>query len=162
VIGTSLVTRNVLAELAPGKAFMPGSGLWVDGAGLGRGVLVAPQSDCGVCVELETGGKIVLRETNATVDHDEPTQTAALSPLAPSIADALREAPVVLRVELGSVSLPAQQWAELGVGDIVETGKPIGSTVVLRVAGQALAEGELINIDGELGVRITRLLTEDA
>jgi flagellar motor switch/type III secretory pathway protein FliN len=161
VIGTSLVTRDVLAELAPGKAFLSGSGLWVNAARVGYGVLIAPCSDRGVRIELEPGDKIVLRGANVTLDHDEPTQTVALLPQVPSIADALRDAPVVLRVELGAVSLPAQQWAELRVGDIVETGKPLGSTVVLRVAGQALAEGELLNIDGELGVRITRLLTED-
>ena len=66
--------------------------------------------------------------------------------------------PLVLRVELGSVSLPARQWALLRKGDILETGQPLGSEVTLRVAGKAIAQGELLNVEGELGVRITKLL----
>jgi flagellar motor switch/type III secretory pathway protein FliN len=162
VIGTSLATRDVLAELAPDKAFLPGSGLWVDDNALGRGVLVAPLSDRGVGVELAPGGKIVLRDTNVTLAPDEVTSTVAMSPEAQSVSQALRDAPVVVRIELAAVSLPAQHWAELRIGDIVETGKPLGTEVVLRVAGQALAKGELLNIDGELGVRITKLLAEEA
>jgi flagellar motor switch/type III secretory pathway protein FliN len=162
VVGTSLVTRDVLAELAPGKAFLSGSGLWVDVAGVGHGVLTAPLTERGIAVDLEPRGRIVLREANATLDHDKPASTEAMPPAAASIGQALCDAPVVLRIELGAVSLPARQWAELRVGDIIETGKPLGTEVTLRIAGQALAQGELLNIDGELGVRITKLQSEEA
>jgi flagellar motor switch/type III secretory pathway protein FliN len=161
VVGTSLVTREVLAELAPGKAFLSGSGLWVDGAGAGRGVLTAPLGEHGIAVDLEPQGRIVLRDANVTLDHDKSASAEATPPEAASIGQALCDAPVVLRIELGAVSLPARQWAELRVGDIIETGKPLGTEVTLRVAGQALAQGELLNIDGELGVRITKLLSEE-
>lgn len=160
VVGTSLVTRDVLAELAPAKAFLSGSGLWVDDAGAGHGVLAAPSSERGIAVDLEPHGRIVLRDVNATLDHDKSASAEATPPHAASIGQVLCDAPVVLRIELGVVSLPARQWAELRVGDIVETGKPLGTEVTLRVGGQALAQGELLNIDGELGVRITKLLSE--
>lgn len=162
VVGTSLVTREVLAQLAPGKGFLSGTGLWVDGAGAGQGVLTAPLNEHGIAVDLEPHGRIVLRDVNATLDHDKSTSAEATPPEAASIGQALCDAPVVLRIELGAVSLPARQWAELRVGDIIETGKPLGTEVTLRVAGQALAQGELLNIDGELGVRITKLVSEEA
>jgi len=161
VVGTSLVTRDVLAELAPGTAFLSGSGLWVDVAGAGRGVLTAPMSERGIAVDLEPQGRIVLRDVNATLDHDKSASVEATPPEVASIGQALCDAPVVLRIELGAVSLPARQWAELRIGDIIETGKPLGTEVTLRVAGQALARGELLDIDGELGVRITKLLSEE-
>jgi flagellar motor switch/type III secretory pathway protein FliN len=161
VVGTSLVTREVLAELVPGKAFLSGSGLWVDVAGTGRGVLTAPLSEQGIAVDLEPQGRIVLRDANVTLDHDKSASAEATPPEAASIGQALCDAPVVLRIELGAVSLPARQWAELRVGDIIETGKPLGTEVTLRVAGQALAQGDLLNVDGELGVRITKLLSEE-
>lgn len=161
VIGTSLVRRDDLAKLAPGTGFLPGSGLWVDECGHGRAVLIAPSSDCGIGIELAPGGKIVLREVNVTLNPDEPTSTVATPSASASAAGAVSDAPVVVRVELAAVSLPAQQWAQLRAGDILETGKPLGTEVTLRVAGQALAKGELLNIDGELGVRITKLLTEE-
>jgi flagellar motor switch/type III secretory pathway protein FliN len=162
VVGTSLVTRDVLAELAPGKAFLTGSGLWVDADRVGHGLLIAPLSDRGLAVDLEPGARIVLRDGGIALNHDHSAPTETLSAEVSSIADTVYEAPVVLRVELGTVSLPAKQWSELRVGDIVETGQPLGTEVTLRVAGQALARGELLNIDGELGVRITKLLTGES
>jgi flagellar motor switch/type III secretory pathway protein FliN len=162
VVGTSLVTRDVLAELAPGKAFLAGSGLWVDITRAGRGVLAAPLSDRGIAVDLEPRGKFVLGEANVTLDHDKPASTEAMPLEASSIGQLLSDAPVVMRIELGAVTLPARQWAELRAGDIIETGKPLGTEVTLRVAGQALAQGELLNVDGEIGVRITKILSEEA
>ncbi len=161
VVGTSLVMRAVLDELAPGKAFLTGTGLWVDADRVGRGLLVAPQSERGIAVELEQGAKIVLRDAGVPLNHEHSAPTEAIPAEIQSIADAVREAPVVLRVELGTVSLPAKQWGELRAGDIIETGQPLGTEVTLRVAGQALARGELLNIEGELGVRITKLLVGD-
>ena len=63
-------------------------------------------------------------------------------------------APVVVRVEIGSVTLPASEWAALRKGDVIETGHRITEPVVLRAGGQEIARGELVNVDGEVGVRI--------
>jgi flagellar motor switch/type III secretory pathway protein FliN len=68
------------------------------------------------------------------------------------------EADVVVRVEVGSVTLTAREWAELGPGDVIETGVRLTEPVVLRVAGREVARGELVNVDGELGVKISEIL----
>jgi len=100
----------------------------------------------------------VLGEQAVTLNHDDPNPNTTSNGEVKDLTDTLFEAPVVLRVELGSVSLPARQWALLRKGDILETGQPLGSEVTLRVAGKAIAQGELLNVEGELGVRITKLL----
>jgi flagellar motor switch/type III secretory pathway protein FliN len=156
VVGESLVRRDELARLAPGTAFLTGAGLWVDDSRVGRGVLIAPNSEAGIAVTLQPGGKIVLGDQAVTLNHDDANPKTASD--ATNLTETLLEAPVVLRVELGTVSLPAKQWAMLRAGDIIETGQPLSSEVTLRVAGQVLAKGELLNVEGELGVRITKLL----
>ena len=61
-----------------------------------------------------------------------------------------------LRVEVASVTLAARAWAALQPGDVVSLGRPLGDPVVLRVAGREIARGDLVDVDGELGVRIVR------
>jgi len=77
-----------------------------------------------------------------------------------TLTDAVLEAPVVVRVELAQVSMPASDWAKLRPGDVIETGQRLAEPVVLRVAGRAVARGELVDVDGELGVRIRELVGE--
>ncbi len=66
----------------------------------------------------------------------------------------LGSAPISLRLELGSVELTAREWASLSAGAVLSTGLPIGARVVLRAGSVAVATGELVNVEGELGVRI--------
>jgi flagellar motor switch/type III secretory pathway protein FliN len=67
-------------------------------------------------------------------------------------------APVVVHVEVGSVTLTARQWAEVRPGDVLETGVTVGGPVVLRALGREIARGELVDVDGEIGVRIQEVL----
>lgn len=160
VIGASLIGRDEFAKLGPRTAFLAGAGMWVDQARTGRAVLVAPLSERGIEVQLRPDRKIVLGERAVTINHDG-ANPAASSDATQTLAETLFEAPLVVRVEMGSVSLPAKDWARLRPGDILETGQRIGSDVTLRVAGKAIAMGELLNVEGELGVRITKLLVGD-
>ena len=69
--------------------------------------------------------------------------------------EVLQDAPLVVRVELGTVEMTARDWAALGPGDVVAIGRKIGDGVVLRVGGVEIARGELVMLDGEMAVRIT-------
>jgi flagellar motor switch/type III secretory pathway protein FliN len=158
VVGESLIHRDELALLGPGMAFLTGTGLWIDEAQIGRAALVAPHSERGIEVQLRPDRKIVLGERAVTINHDSPKPAATSTE---TLVDTLFEAPVVVRVEMGTVSLPAKDWAHLRPGDILETGQPLGADVTLRVAGKVVAKGELLNVEGELGVRITKLLVGD-
>ena len=70
--------------------------------------------------------------------------------------EALEDAPVVVRVELGVVELPAREWAALADGDVLTLGRKLGDLVVLRVGGVEVARGELVQVEGEYGIRIRR------
>ena len=71
-----------------------------------------------------------------------------------ALVEAVGEIPVVVRVEVGSVQLLAREWAALGPGDVLTVGRKIAEPVVLRVAGVEVARGELVDVEGDVGVRI--------
>jgi type III secretion system YscQ/HrcQ family protein len=108
------------------------------------------------------GGKLCLAgETNMSYDGPVASKQAAGSESrqgsqdAPA-ADVVMDAPVVVHLELGGVTLSAQSWLGLRVGDVVCSDLPVGRPVTLRVADRAVAEGELVSVDGQVGVRIQR------
>lgn len=76
-----------------------------------------------------------------------------------SAAQSALDAPLVIRVELGSVTLSAREWAELQAGDVIETSQRVSEPVVLRCAGREVARGELVEVEGQVGVRITEMVS---
>ncbi|GAC1353049.1 MAG: hypothetical protein NVSMB1_22250 [Polyangiales bacterium] len=95
-----------------------------------------------------------------TDDGGATTELARFTPREGSsaIAEVIAEMPVLVRVEVGSVTLPARDWASLGVGDVVVLDTAVGDAVVLRIAGKEMGRGELVDVDGNLGVRLTERL----
>lgn len=67
------------------------------------------------------------------------------------------DVPVTLTVELGRINLPLRRLAELRPGDVVELGRHAREPVELTSGGRLVARGELVQVDTELGVRITSL-----
>ena len=70
------------------------------------------------------------------------------------LAEALAEAPLHVRIEAGSVTMPARAWAAMGPGDVVVLDRRIGEPFTVRIGGREVARGELVDVDGALGVRI--------
>lgn len=70
---------------------------------------------------------------------------------------ALGDAPVEVSVELARVRLTLAELRALRVGEIVASGTPIGEHVRLRVGDVVIGEGELVEIEGEVGVRVKAL-----
>jgi len=161
VAARSLASRAELAELAPGAAWMPGDGWWIDASGTGYGALAGPAAENGCGVTFPPGGGIVLRGDSIALGADA-TMAESDDTGVDALGEAALDAPVVVRVEIGAVTLSARKWAELAPGDVIETGQRIGEPVVLRVAGRELARGELVNVEGELGVRIRELSGESS
>ena len=158
VVGLGLAERTQLADFQPGNAWFPGAGLWLASNGSGRGALAASNQDHGLSVELSPDGRIVLRGESVQlfVEAGE-LMTDSAKPEA-SLADAVLDSPVVVRVEIGAVSMTAREWAELSPGDVIEAGRRIAEPVVLRIAGREVARGELVSLEGELGIRIRELV----
>lgn len=158
VVGLGLAERAQLSDFVPGNAWFPGAGLWLDAHGAGRAVLAAPNQDWGIAAELSRDGKIVLRGESVQLSADAgELMTDSAKPEA-SLAEAVLDSPVVVRVEVGALSMTAREWAELAPGDVIEAGRRIAEPVVLRIAGREVARGELVNLEGELGIRIRELI----
>jgi flagellar motor switch/type III secretory pathway protein FliN len=82
--------------------------------------------------------------------------TVAIGYSARSMAQ-LDDAHVELSVGLGTTQLSLRQVVELAVGQVVPLGRPLAGPFEIRAAGKLVGKGELVDVEGELGVRITSL-----
>lgn len=66
----------------------------------------------------------------------------------------VKDAPIELCVELVRFTMRLEDLLGLRVGEVLETGRAVGEHVVLTANGRAVARGELVDIEGDIGVRI--------
>jgi type III secretion system YscQ/HrcQ family protein len=71
---------------------------------------------------------------------------------------ALAAAPIEIVAELARITLRGEEVLGLAPGVVLTVTADRRRAVLLRAGGEIWAEGELVNVDGELGVRVTRLL----
>jgi type III secretion protein Q len=65
-----------------------------------------------------------------------------------------------LTVTLGTLRLSLRQLSELAVGQVVSLGRPLQGPFELRADGRIIGTGELVDVDGALGVRVLSLVGE--
>lgn len=75
---------------------------------------------------------------------------------------ALKGLKVPVEVVLGGNMLSVEELSLLGEGSIVELDAIAGEAVQFRAAGELVARGEVVVIDENFGIRITRLETGEA
>lgn len=86
----------------------------------------------------------------------------------PALAPPLDEAasfdaiPVRLSFDLGEISLTLAELRALQPGQAIQLGHPLASAVRIRVNGALIGEGELVEIDGLLGVSVRQLFAAAA
>ena len=68
------------------------------------------------------------------------------------------DVPVQVVAVLGKRSFNMQDLMKFHVGQVVDLYRPANETVDLVVGGKLIAKGELVSIDGKLGVRIVKLV----
>jgi flagellar motor switch/type III secretory pathway protein FliN len=128
----------------------------LNGEWTGTGWLAEPASDAGARIELVAGRSIVLRGGPELLSPSAMTDPDA----GEALVTAIGEVPVLVRVEMGEATLTAREWASLSRGDVLTLGRRVGDRVLLRVGGVPVARGELVEVDGEVGVRIAERLGE--
>ena len=148
VIAIAPMAPSALASLRTADCWLPGAGCQVDTGLAGKALLVAPMAERGISVQLMPDGQLMLGDGEAVPQDAEDME----------ISEVALEAPIVVRVEVGAVQMLAREWAELQPGDVVQTRNRIAGPAVLRVAGREVARGELVNVDGQVGVRIRELI----
>ena len=72
-------------------------------------------------------------------------------PMDETLAD---DASLDVAVAVGDLRLSVRALLELAPGQVLELGKPLGSQVELRVGSRVVARGELVDVDGGVGVRV--------
>ncbi len=70
----------------------------------------------------------------------------------------LRELPVQVTCEIGQVTMTGREVLELRPGAVLPVGRPLAGPVDLTVAGRVIARGELVDVEGEIGVRVTEVV----
>ncbi len=158
LVGTCLVDRATLDALRTGDVLLVPECVLDRAAGaiVGHVAIVPPNGELGLPADLGADGRLVLG-SGPLESHpwDRPlgeTMTAESNPT----LQVLEEAPLVVRVELGAVEMSAREWAALAPGDVVTLGRKLGDPAILRVGGVEVARGEIVQVDGEYGVRILR------
>lgn len=97
-----------------------------------------------------------IEESNMTEAKRIPATDPQAAPASPALA-ALADVPVQLSLELGRFALTLHELSALQPGDVLASGLELERRVALRAGGQLVATGELVELDGELGVRIEAL-----
>jgi type III secretion system YscQ/HrcQ family protein len=69
----------------------------------------------------------------------------------------LNDIPLQISIELGRVAISAEELVSIQVGQVIELNRGPGEPVDLSVKGKVVARGELVEVEGQLGVRIISL-----
>ncbi len=153
------------AELRTGDVLLPEAwplGRGKNGRMIGPVLLAAPGSDAvGVRAVLNDEGDLVLSGEVEPLSAAEARMAESDESEGGALITAIGDVPVVVRVEIGEARMAARDWASLGRGDVVTLGRRVGEQVVLRVGGIPVARGQLVEVDGHVGVRIDERITEE-
>ncbi|MCE9666636.1 type III secretion system cytoplasmic ring protein SctQ [Myxococcus stipitatus] len=96
--------------------------------------------------------------TNPELDVPPEAEGAALDDVnKPDGSDLLSDVPLQIAVELARIPITAEQVVGLRAGEVISLGRGPGEPVELSVNGKVVARGELVELEGQLGVRVTTL-----
>jgi flagellar motor switch protein FliM len=96
-------------------------------------------------------------DDDAGSEHSDNEDEGGDEP-SPEAAGLLEDITVAMVVELGRVMVSAADVVQLRPGQVIELSRAPGEPVDLVVDGKRVGKGELVEIDGELGVRILSLV----
>jgi type III secretion protein Q len=145
----SAATVHDVEGLGVGDVWVPGKQAWIGGEPFAAGLLAAPRSERGFPIRVS--GETIVLGAEAVPVHEELT---SMSQEEAELTQIVGETPLVVRLELGSLEMTAAEWAALRPGDVLSSGRRLEEPVVLRAGGREIARGELVDIDGDIGVRI--------
>jgi len=66
--------------------------------------------------------------------------------------------PVEIRVELGHTALSIREILKLGTGSIMALDRPAGSSADIIVNGKLVGQGDVVVVNENFGIRITKLV----
>ena len=100
-----------------------------------------------------TASEPVLPDLNEEAKTEYPAQ-----PIDPPT---LENVPVKISAVLGKTKIDVAQLRQLGDGAVIELDRKVGEPIDLYVNERLIARGELVMVDGCLGVTMTEIVKED-
>lgn len=100
-----------------------------------------------------------LPEADGMFSDDVPSDDGAAS-RRPSLGPLL-DVPVTVEAVLGGTSMAVEDLLRLGAGSVIEIDRRVGDPVDLVVSGRVIARGELVLIDGALGMTLTEIVRRE-
>jgi type III secretion system YscQ/HrcQ family protein len=168
-IGRATLAGGLVARLAPGDVVIADELTWWPEerrgaretlADLRRVALVGGRGALEVEVEPGRGGWMVrgLERGPALSSVAEGDDMSTSGSQDGEELARVAELPVEVAIELGRLELRLRELAALVPGRVLSARVPVGAEVSLRAGDRTIATGELVDLDGELGVRIVRIL----
>lgn len=72
--------------------------------------------------------------------------------------DIAADVPLQVVAVMGKKNMALKEIAALKMGGVIELGRPANEVVDLVAGGKLIAKGELVEIEGKLGVRIVKMV----
>lgn len=73
----------------------------------------------------------------------------------------IENVPVKISAVLGKTKIDVARLRELGDGAVIELDRKVGEPIDLYVNDRLIARGELVMVDGALGVTMTEIVRDD-
>ena len=104
------------------------------------------------------------------VTNGSPEETLLPDFSAPAVSDSIAgnaaletvyDVPVKVAAVLGKTRMNVASLMKLGEGAIIELDRKVGEPIDLYVNDRLIARGELVMVDGSLGVTMTEIVKDD-
>jgi type III secretion system YscQ/HrcQ family protein len=162
-LGQLVLTRAELDALVPGDVLIP------DRCQVTRqdgshyvGSVELHAIGCASAFSCRLEGSRLTLERSVRCGESTMTDTKRISmsdssPAAP-ISELAADAPLELCIELARFTMTLRELSALRPGEVLDAGSAVGAHVVLSASGRAIARGELVEVDGSVGMRVLELL----
>ncbi|HXI54538.1 MAG TPA: FliM/FliN family flagellar motor switch protein [Polyangia bacterium] len=101
----------------------------------------------------------IVRKNEERMDDNGDSKTPGRGTI--EATQVLAGAPIEIVAELGRIVVRGDEILSLTRGGVVSFAGPRSTAISLRVGDEIWARGELVDVDGELGVRITETVSQD-
>jgi len=125
-----------------------------------RGQLIAIRIDDRLLLQGEIGadGTVTARSGVMSMKREEGTMPDAdVTTLVGASMEDFESLPINLSFDLGERSLKLSELSTLQPGHVFDLGLLASQAVTMRANGVRIGEGELVEIDGRIGVAVTRI-----
>jgi flagellar motor switch protein FliN/FliY len=115
----------------------------------------AGQTSSGKATEDQPGDVDVKGVELGEISSAEPPEVAGNN------LGMLLDIPIPVTVEVGRTRVQLEELLQLGKGSVLRLDKKVGDPVDLLLNGKKVAQGEVVAVDEQLGIRITRVLSDE-